>query len=164
MKLHSLLLGFSSALIFAACAQKPVEVPDTTAADTAAIRTVVDQWVSNWNAGNFAAMGPMLAEDSILIQPVGLVISGRDAVLESVSKAYDGTMLQQTATVDEVIVNGDQAYSRGAWQQNPTAAADADVQAANGKWSVLFKRGAEGDWQIWRWMWNQDPGPPVAGS
>jgi uncharacterized protein (TIGR02246 family) len=164
MKLQALLLGLGSALVLAACAQKPVEAPDTTAADTAAIHALVDQFVTNWNAGNFATMGPTLAEDVILMQPVGPAISGRDAVLETVSKAYDGKILQQTATVDEVVVNGDHAYARGTWQHNPTAAAGADVKATNGKWSVLYKRGADGGWQTWRWMWNQDAGPPISAN
>jgi ketosteroid isomerase-like protein len=73
-------------------------------------------------------------------------------------------MLQQTATVDEVIVNSDQAYVRGTWQLKPTAVASADVQESNGKWSSLYKRGADGGWRIWRSMWNQDAAPSATGS
>jgi ketosteroid isomerase-like protein len=164
MKLHTLLLGLGSAVVLAACAQKPVVAPDTTAADTAAIHASVDQFLTSWNAGDFASMGPTLAEDVILMQPVGQAISGRDAVLETIAKGHDVKMLQQAATVDEVIVNGDHAYARGTWQLNPTAAAGADVQAANGKWSVFYKRGADGGWQNSRWMWNQDAAAPVPTS
>ena len=164
MKLHALLLGLGSALVLAACAQKPAEAPDTTEADTAAIHAWVDQFLAAWNVGDVTTIGPTLAEDIILMQPVGPMVSGRDAVLETIAKQYDVTMIQQTATVDEVIVNGDHAYARGTWQLNPTAAAGADVQASNGKWSVLYKRSADGGWQVWRWMWNQDAAPPVTGS
>jgi ketosteroid isomerase-like protein len=164
MKLHAVLLGLGSALVLAACAQKPPEAPDTTEADTAAIHAWVDQFLAAWNVGDVATIGPTLAEDMILMQPVGPVVSGRDAVLETIARQYDVTMIQQTATVDEVIVNGDHAYARGTWQLNPTDAAGADVQASNGKWSVLYKRSADGVWQVWRWMWNQDAAPPVTGS
>lgn len=162
MRFHALLVGFGSALVLAACAQKPVEAPDTSTADTSAIHASVDRLLTTWNSGDFAGISPMLADDVILMQPVGQAISGRDAVLETFVTGHDVKMFQQTAPVDEVIVSGDHAYAWGTWQLNPTAAAGADAQASNGKWSVLFTRGADGGWQISRWMWNQDAATPVA--
>lgn len=156
MRIHALLLGFGSALVLAAFSQKPVEAQDTNAADTAAIHAWVDTFLTKWNTGNLASMGPALAEDIVLMQPVGEAISGRDAVVAFFADRNDFKTFQQTATVDEVIVIGDNAYAWGTWQINPTAAAGADVQAINGKWSMLFKRGADGGWQSSRWMSNVD--------
>lgn len=120
--------------------------------------------MARWNAADNAGLGPMVVEDAILMQPVGPLRQGRDAIVATIAEVYDIAMIQQTATVDEVIVSGDHAYAHGTWNLNPTPAAGADVQAANSKWSILYERGADGAWQISRWMWNQEAGPVPAGE
>jgi ketosteroid isomerase-like protein len=162
MKLLKLLLGLGSALVLAACVQKPAKGPDTSAADAAVIRANVEAFVSAWNKGDTASLRPMLADDAILMQPAGPAVSGGDAIVQAIAKGYDIATTQQMATVDEIIVNGGQAYAHGTWKLSPTEAAGPDVKARNGKWSALYKRDAEGVWQNWRWMWNEDAAPPPA--
>lgn len=164
MKFRALLLGLGSALVLAACAQKPVEPQDTSAADAAAIRAAVHAFINAWNKGDMASIGVLLAADAILMEPATPAVTGREAVLETIANGFDPATGQQTETVDEIIVNGDQAYARGTWLLTPTEAAGPDAQAANGKWTVLYKRGADGKWQIWRWMWNQEGGPPAPAA
>jgi uncharacterized protein (TIGR02246 family) len=151
------MLGVAMILVFAGCAQQPEPAPEffNAAADTENLRVLVGQFVDSWNAADMAAIGPMVADDIVLMQPDGPLLQGRDAILATIAEV-DITMVQQTATVDEVIVLGDYAYTRGTWNLDPTPTAGADVPSANGKWSVLFKRGADGAWQMSRWMWNQE--------
>jgi len=158
MKRYASMLGVAMILVFAGCAQQPEPAPepDTTAADTENLRALVGQFVDAWNAADMAAIGPMVADDVVVMQPDGPLLQGREAILAMMAEAYDITMVQQTATVDEVIVLGDYAYTRGTWNTDPTSAAGADVPSANGKWSLLFKRGADDAWQMSRWMWNQE--------
>lgn len=159
MRRRSLVIGLASVLAFAACAQQQpapdTSDTDTSAADAEAVGELVGQFVSAWNAGDDAALGSMVAEDAVLMQPDGPVIKGRDDILAVMAVGYDIALMQQSATVDEVIMIGDYAYARGSWNINPTAEAGADLPAANGKWSVFYQRGADGSWQTWRWMWNQ---------
>ena len=155
------LLSLASLLVLAACA--PQQVPDTEA-DVAAISAQVDQFVAAWNAADNATLSPMVAEDAILMQPDGSPLEGRDAILATMADGYDIAMIQQSATVDEVIVMGDYAYAHGTWTLNPMSAAGADMQALNGKWSTLYARGTDGAWQIWRWMWNQPSDQVSAGG
>jgi ketosteroid isomerase-like protein len=136
----------------------------TAESDTAAIQAWVDQFVAKWNVADNDGLGPMIAEGAVLMQPKGPVIEGREAILATMAQGYDITVSQQTAAVDEVIPSGDWAYVRGTWNVNPTSAAGPEVQAANGKWSTLMKRGADGAWQISRWMWNQDAEQAPAGG
>jgi hypothetical protein len=72
-------------------------------------------------------------------------------------------MVQQTATTDEVVIMGDRALARGTWILHPNAAGDVAV-SASGKWLTLLVRSTGGDWQIWRWMWNQEGAQEPAGG
>lgn len=167
MRLPAPVFSLTLALVFAACEQQPAPTPDTTepevdaAAAEAAIRAHVDEFVAAWNMADNAALGPMIAEDIVLMQPDGPLLQGRDAVLATMAEEIDIEMVQQTAAVDEVIVVGDHAYARGTWNVDPTPAAGEEGEAANGKWSVLYARGADGAWQMSRWMWNQDASVPA---
>jgi ketosteroid isomerase-like protein len=161
-----LTLGLASAVLMMACAQSAPKTEDAASAaeaaslDVGTLRAEVNQFVAAWNTGNQAALGPMIAEDAVLLQPDGPPIEGQAAILATMAEGYDIAMYQQAATVDEVMAVGDAAYARGTWMLNPTAAAGADAAALSGKWSALYKAGPDGTWQTWRWMWNQ-PSPEV---
>jgi ketosteroid isomerase-like protein len=158
MRFLGRILSLALVTAFAACSQQQtpdVTDTDTSAADADAVRAHVDQFVSAWNTADDAALGPMVAEDAVLMQPDGPVLEGSDAILAVIAAGYDIALIQQSATVDEVIVIGDYAYGRGTWNLEPTPEAGADVLPGNGKWSVIYQRGLDGGWQIWRWMWNQ---------
>jgi len=165
MQMRSLILGLVLIPLFTACGQQsaPGKASIDTSADTAAIRANVEKFLAAWNKADSAAYGPMIADDAILMQPDGPLLEGHDAIVTNMTKSFDSTKAQQTATVDEVIVTGDHAYARGTWNLNPMAAAGADTKATNGKWSVLYQRSAEGTWLVSRWMWNQEAAPKAAG-
>jgi ketosteroid isomerase-like protein len=166
MSLRNLVLGVVSAAMLTACAQQETtdttdttDTPVTPAFDAEAFRTQVGQFVTTWNTGGGSALGTMIAEDAVLMQPDGPAIEGRTAILTALAEGYDIALLQQVATVDEVLAVGDLAYGRGTWTLNPTAAA-GDLASLSGQWSALYQPGPDGQWQIWRWMWNQ-PSPQV---
>ncbi len=130
---------------------------DTSAADTAAVRANSERFVKAWNAGDMAAITPLMTDDIIQMQPDGPSNVGRDAVLKAMAKGYDIAKSQQTHTTDEVTVAGGYAYAFGTWKHNPKPG--ADVPVLHGKWSAFYKRNSAGAWQLWRWMWNQERAP-----
>ena len=153
------LTGFALLIALAACAQEPASetaaMPDL---DPATVRAEVSEFVAAWNDGDFASVSSSIADDAVLLRPDGPILTGREAILASISENYDGSLLKQSATVDEVTAVGDMAYARGTWKLDPTAEAGSDIPAASGYWSVIYKRGPDGGWQTWRWMWNQPSG------
>jgi len=163
MSLRNLVLGVVSAAMLTACAQQEAtdttETPVTPALDAEAFSTQVGQFVATWNTEGGSALGTMIAEDAVLMQPDGPAIEGRAAILTALADGYDNALIQQVTTVDEVLAVGDLAYGRGTWTLNPTAAA-GDLASMSGQWSALYQPGPDGQWQIWRWMWNQ-PSPQV---
>jgi uncharacterized protein (TIGR02246 family) len=165
MQMRSLILGLVLISLFTACGQQsaPGKASPDTSADTTAIRATVEKFNTAWNKGDSALYGPMIADDAVLMGPDGPLLQGRDAVAARMAKDFDVTKFQQTVTVDEVIVMVDHAYVRGTWNINPTAAAGAGTKAVNGKWSILYQRGANGTWLVSRWMWNQEAATPTGG-
>jgi uncharacterized protein (TIGR02246 family) len=145
--------------ILAACSAEPAaEMPEPTPVDPAAVRAQVKEFVSTWNGGDVSGLGAHLAPDAVLLQPDGAPLEGREAILAAIADNYDINLMQQTSTVDEVAAIGDMAYARGSWTVEPTVAAGEDMPSMSGKWSAIYKRGPDGGWQTWRWMWNQPAG------
>ena len=159
------LTGFALLVALAACAPEPASetaaMPDF---DPATVRAEVSEFVAAWNDGDFALVGSSIADDAVLLRPDGPILTGREAILLSISENYDGSLLKQSATVDEVTAVGEMAYARGTWKLDPTAEAGSDLPAGSGYWSVIYKRGPDGGWQTWRWMWNQPSGQTVGAS
>ena len=166
MKKLTWLMALAPALLIAACSQAPAPAPaaapDTSAADMAAIRANAEQYVAAWNAGDGATMGPLLAEDVVLMQPDGPPTVGREAILQGFAGAYDPANMVQTFTTDEVIVAGDYGYAIGTWNLDPKPG--AEDASRRGKWSALYRRGAAGAWQVYRWMYNDDRTAAPAGG
>lgn len=152
-------LGPMLALFLAACATEPAtETAEPVPVDPATIRAQVDEFVSAWNDGDVSGLGSMIAEDAVLLQPDGAPLVGREAILGAISQNYDARVLQQSATVDEVVSIGKLAYARGTWTLEPTTEEGLDVSAVNGKWSAIYQPRSDGGWNTWRWMWNQPSG------
>ena len=147
-----------TALLAASAPEPASEIPEPTPLDPATVRAQVSEFVSTWNGGDVSGLGAHLAEDAVLMQPDGDALEGREAILAAIVDNYDFTMMQQTATVDEVAAIGKMAYARGTWTVEPTAAAGDDAPTMTGKWSAIYKRGPDGGWQTWRWIWNQPAG------
>lgn len=159
------LTGFALVFALAACAPEPASetaaMPDF---DPATVRAQVSEFVAAWNDSDLASVNSSIADDAVLLQPDGPILTGREAILASISENYDGSILEQSATVDEVTAVGDMAYVRGTWKLDPVAGAGPDVPSASGRWSAIYKRGPDGGWQTWRWMWNQPSGQTAGVS
>ena len=148
-------------LLLAACGPEPATetgIAEPVSVDPAEFQAQVDDFVTAWNAGDLETLTSGIAEDAVLLEPDGPPLVGRAAIAADIAENYDYELFQQTGTVDEVLMIGDAAFARGAWRLDPTAAAGADVPPMTGKWAAIYKRGPDGTWQTWRWMWNQPSG------
>jgi ketosteroid isomerase-like protein len=165
MNLSRKQFGIALTFVLAACASEPAkETAAVPQLDPATLHATVTEFVSTWNAGEAGSLGASVADDAVLMQPDGPVLQGREAILRGISEGYDPSLFQQSFTLDEVTAVGAMAYARGTWTLNPTAAAGSEVSELSGLWSAIYKRGPDGGWQTWRWMWNQPSGQTVGAA
>jgi ketosteroid isomerase-like protein len=146
-------------VLAAACAPQTEtdaeSVSEVVTVDIPTMTAQVGAFVGAWNAGDMEGLTSGIAEDAVLMTPTGAIV-GRDAILAELAQAYDYTVMQQSAAVDEALTLGEYAYARGTWNLDATDEASA-APAMSGQWSAVYKASADGSWQTWRWMWNQPP-------
>ena len=127
--------------------------PSTYEADAATIRGMLDRWVRHWNARDPDGIASLYTVDAVGLYPDASNDVGRDAIRagwgEELAQA-DGT---QSATVDEVRVEGDLAFAWGSWTVMPPESAEAGRQVG-GEWLWILSRQPNGQWAVARHISN----------
>lgn len=153
-----LLSSLACIVIAASCAKAPPPQPaHNSKADEAAIRATTDTFLKAFNAGDANGASANTMADAVEMRPDGPELAGKTAIMAEATANFAANTATQNATVDEVAVWGDVAMSRGTWQVTQTPkTGNAKATNKHGKWIVIHKRAAEGSWQEWRHMWNED--------
>lgn len=147
------LLGLAAVLFVVSCTpQQPAATAATfTDQDAADIRESVDAWVANTAANRYLDNLDLYAEDAVdLLTPP---VEGKSAIRERWESSlphyqYEGA----TAQVREIVGLGDNAY---AWVQfKDSALYDGEPRVRDGNWMVLFRKGEDGTWRIYRNLWS----------
>lgn len=82
---------------------------------------------------------------------------GKSSVLGSMSKQLLGMGVKSfTLTAGEVTGNADQVVETGTWEMG-----DGSKAIDKGKYIVVWKK-ENGNWKLWRDIWNSDNPPPPA--
>ena len=158
VKRTPLVLSIIFLAVAASCAKAPPPAPAHDAkADETAIRATTDTYLKAFDAGDLKGMAANTMEDAVEMREDGPELVGKSAIMAEAAKSFADTTMSQTATVDEVAVWGDIGMSRGTWQVIETPKNGKGKAVTNhGKWIVIHKRAADGSWNTWRHMWNQD--------
>lgn len=156
--------GATRALIAAVMVLAPGRVvgqqagPDTDSlAVLAASRAFSDAYV----AGDLETLGSVYVEDAVLYPP-GSVIRGRAAIRRYFAPGPGRTNLAHAMTSERLTFDGDVAVDVGVWS-NTWRRGDEGPQAAEGRYLVVWRRGADGRWRIEYDMWHR-PAPTPAGE
>ena len=147
----------------AACStqpQKPVEPPDTRAADEATIRANVVAWSQASQAKDVNKALSFYADDAIQMPDRGALVKGRENMRKGWEQmfALPGPGLTFATTGVEVARSGDIAYEYGTYD---LATKDAKGRAHDekGKYLVAWKKQADGSWKAVVDIDNPDAAP-----
>lgn len=125
----------------------------TTVRDSieAAIRTLVE----SLNGGDAAGVAAHYTDDAALLPPNAARIDGRKGIQVVWQGLIDANVRDVAMTTQEVDVFGEVANEVGTIT---ATAPDKDGGRAQlfGKYVAVWKRGAEGRWQLHRDIWNFD--------
>jgi uncharacterized protein (TIGR02246 family) len=134
-------------------------------ADTAAIGKVRSAYEKAAGAQDAAALAKLFTADGVEMPPNAPAAKGRAAI-----EAYHKAMAQQwmnhgiTITATDTQVHGDTAVDIGTYKQSLMAMKGGGMVDDKGKYVVLLKKDANGNWLLTHAIYNSDippPGPPA---
>ena len=160
MHARSTFVAVTLALIAAGCAPKP-EVPPPV--DVAAVRKFIEgqntKFIAAMQRGDSTGASMNYAEDAILMNPDGPAWRGRAAIVKGLGATIAaGTLSYEQATTEDVMVKDDLAVETGsfAFTMKPKGAKNAKEISGKGKYLTVWKKQADGTWNIVRDINNSD--------
>jgi uncharacterized protein (TIGR02246 family) len=153
------LLGLVLAL--GACQPRPSTPVTNAAADEAAIRKVLDNVASTFNAGNYDGMFALYRDDVVVSGPGAPDIVGKQAWRNALATTLPPNVaFKMRFDTQELELAGDLAYERGTYRIEMTdKATGAAAPPLGGRHIHIFKREADGSWRGWRLMENSSAAP-----
>jgi uncharacterized protein (TIGR02246 family) len=143
-------------LALAGCQKGPAD----TSADKAALRAMLVEFGTAYNAGDPDKIAAMYWEDAVVMPPGEPAATGRVAIRASmdngITAAKAAGMTLGIAAASIVEVSGDLAFDSGSYDVKNAAGAVVDSGSFVG---VYQKR--QGKWGYIRDIWNSDKAPPA---
>jgi ketosteroid isomerase-like protein len=142
-----------------ACKQSVQIAVTDKAADEAAIRHVLDEIVSTFNAGNYDGMFAQYSDDVVVSSPGQPDIVGKEAWRAGLGALPEGAVMKMRFDTQELELSGDLAFERGTFLLEAQDAKTSQfVPMIKARHVHIFRRDADGNWKGWRLMENSsDP-------
>jgi len=145
-------IGLWLLAVVTACAARP-----SVEADLKALEAFSTQWRTAYQSGDFDAMADLYEPDAWLMTRDQPARKGRDAILEYFAASRQSGA---TATIvferEERTINGDHAFQIARWWLESPRALGEPVRDS-GRSLVIFRRGNDGKWRLWRDIDNNTP-------
>lgn len=128
--------------------QKPVETPDTRAADEATIRTADADFAKAAAAKNLDKCMSLYEDDAVLFSPGSPAVIGKDNIRNVIQRMLAAPM-QLTIDVASVDVarSGDLAMDRGTVQSAVTDK-KGKTTTQTSEYVLVWKKQADGTWRV----------------
>jgi uncharacterized protein (TIGR02246 family) len=132
-------------------------------ADEAAIAKARTAYQTAAGTQDGAAIAKLYAPDGVEMPPNGPAAKGR-AAIEAFHKAFGQQFMMHgmTITPAETKVHGDYAYDVGTYKQMLMSQKSGSMTDDHGKYVVLLKKDASGNWWITHAIYNSDVPLPAA--
>jgi uncharacterized protein (TIGR02246 family) len=120
------------------------------------IEEALATFAAAFNGGDGAGVAALYTDDAALLPPGGERVDGRAAIETFWQGAIDGGLTNLTLRVVEVEAKGDIAYEVGALSLQAPGE-DGQPVTVEGKYVVVWQKGADGAWRLHRDIWNMSP-------
>jgi ketosteroid isomerase-like protein len=115
-----------------------------------------------FNKGDVAGAAKVYATDAIVLPPNGSPVHGQPAIADFWKGAYSGGVRNVVLTTTEFAQHGSYAHELGTYQLEVRKPDGSVVARDNGKYMVLWKRSAGGEWQWYRDIYNSSVPAPAS--
>ena len=152
MKTPSGLVALLGVLALAGCATEsppPAEPPDTRAAEEAALRATLDQWVAAAQEKDAEKFASFYTEDGILMLEGAPDARGMAALVEDTTGMMSDPNFSLSFAPDEVVVarSGDLAYDVGSYTLTMSDP-EGNPVTQKGYYVDVWKKNAAGEWKV----------------
>ena len=156
-------LGLGLVLLGVGCNTAPPAVPDTRAADEAAVRKADADWVKAAQSKKADDWMAFYSEDVVVLAPNEKTATSKEEIRKAVGEllAMPGLSISWAPTKVEVAKSGELAYLYGTYQMTANGP-DGKPVPDSGKMVEIWKKQADGNWKCIVDTWNSDlpPAPP----
>lgn len=146
------LLGLVFAVIIAAVLNPPANAQSPRDDIEAALVT----FAAAFNRGDDAGVVAHYAEDGAILPPDSARVDGRTNIQAFWKGAIDAGLADLTLKAVEVGGSGDIAFEVGEVSYSAPDKTGAR-STATGKYIVVWKKGTDGVWRLYRDIWNANP-------
>jgi ketosteroid isomerase-like protein len=142
------------------CAQ---QAGTSTQADMDAIHRVNQEWTDAIRSGNVDAIMAPLTADAMLLPPNEPAATGSAEVRAWSQRMGEQVVFTEVRTeLEEVVVAGDWAFSRGTFHGTFQPRAGGPATSDVTKFVLIWRREPDGSWKIARDIWNSNNPMPAA--
>lgn len=141
---------------------QPTQSEPSSAADEAAILSVMASYNDALNSGSTDAVAPLYADDGVFMPPYSQSAVGKEAVRKAYDAVFAELKFDVKFTIAELVVMAP------SWAYVRTNSAGVTGHASTGKTTAeanqelfIFKKGEEGGWRIARYSFSPT-NPPGA--
>lgn len=118
--------------------------------DIAAIKAARDAFMAAYEKGDADAIGRLYTEDAVSEPNFQPTLEGRAAIVDSLRKMFEQVTVNPTLTADETKTLGNVGLDRGRYTVTVTPKAGASPTTTEGRYLVIFRKDADGQWRAWR--------------
>ena len=121
--------------------------------DADAIAAGGASWEKAYNSGDSAAVAALYAPDGAVLPPDGARADGQQAIADFWAGAIASGLANVKLETKELEFFGDTGIEVG-YLTGTVPADGGGTTAVAGKFIVIWKRGADGTWRLYRDIWN----------
>jgi uncharacterized protein (TIGR02246 family) len=133
------------------------------ARDLKQIKAFGDLWAEHYAAGDTDALADLYEPDAWLMTRAQPALKDRDAILEFLDSATAaGARVRMTFENEDIRIEGDLAFLIAKWWLEVLPANGGELVRDAGRSFLVFRRGGDGKWRIWRDIDNRAADVQVA--
>ncbi len=117
-------------------------------ADVEAVRNLESEYEAAMNTGDIEKFMSLYADDAVSISANMPATVGKGAIREMFQWFFDNATTSGKSEIQDVLVSGDLAVSRGIWKADYTAKESGISSSGLGSWIMVYRKQPDGSWKI----------------
>ena len=129
----------------------------------ASIESVNARYMDMFNKGDVAGFARVYDDDAAVLAPNMETVHGQSAIAKWWQGGWDAGLRNVKLTTVEVFPHGNEATEVGTYELEMPMA-DGNIAHDHGKFIVLWRRNAKGEWKWHRDIYNSDVATPASAA